>query len=71
MSVVFTKTLCARGHSAGHFGTKMMYLAIFDGVIANSVIHNMHYEKLNLLIKLISKSYIQSHCLIWHIDVYI
>ena len=55
---------------------------IFDGVIANSVIQNMHYEKLNLLSKLISKSYIQLHstiktklrntdCLLWYIGVYI
>ena len=32
---------------------------IFVGVIANSVIQNMPYEKLNLLSKLISKFYIQ------------
>ena len=44
---------CSREYSAGHFGT------IFDGVIANSVIQNMPYEKQNLLIKLISKFYIQ------------
>ena len=31
---------------------------IFDGVISNSVIQNTHYEKLNLLRKLISKFYI-------------
>ena len=34
---------------------------IFDGVIANSVIQNMHYDKLNLVSKLISKFYIQLH----------
>ena len=33
----------------------------FDGVIAKSVLQNMHYEKLNLLSKLISKLYIQLH----------
>ena len=38
-----------------------MSSTIFDGVIANFVIQNMHYEKLNLLSKLISKFYIQSH----------
>ena len=51
---------CSSGYSAGHFGTKIMYSrTIFDGVIANSVIQNMHYEKINLLSKLISKFYIQ------------
>ena len=34
-----------------------MSSTIFDGVIANFVIQNMHYEKLSLLSKLISKFY--------------
>ena len=38
---------------------------IFDGVIANSVIQNMNYEKLNILSKLISKFYIQLHIKVW------
>ena len=41
-----------------------MSSTIFDGVIANSVIQIMHYEKLNLLSKLISKFYIQLHIII-------
>ena len=51
---------CSRGHSAGYFGTKIRCLAkLFYGVIANSVVQNMHHGKLNLLSKLMSKSYIQ------------
>ena len=36
-----------------------MSTTIFGGVIANFVIQNINYEKLNLLSKLISKFYIQ------------
>ena len=32
-----------------------------DGIVANSVVQNMHYEKLNLPSKMISKSYTQLH----------
>ena len=53
---------CSRGHSAGHFGIKIRYLAQFlHEVNANPVIQNMHYNKVNILSKLISKKYIQSH----------
>ena len=45
----------SRGHSAGHFDTKIRCL----GVSANCVIQNMYYEKLNLLSKFISTFYIQ------------
>ena len=38
---------------------------IFDGVIEKFVIQNMHYEKLNLLSKLISKFYIKFHITVW------
>ena len=49
-----------RGHSAGHFDTKnYVSSTIFDRIIANSVIQNMQYKKLNLLSKLISKFYIK------------
>ena len=57
-------SVCSRGHSAGHFGTKIkqgLSSKRFDGVILNSVIQNMHYEKLNLSSKLISPFYIQLH----------
>ena len=51
---------CSRGHSTDHFGTTIMYLAqLLITVITNSVIQNMHYEKLNLLSELISKFYIK------------
>ena len=55
---------CSRGHSVGHFDTKVRCLAQFlTEVIANSLIKNMHPEKPNLLSKLISKFYIQFHIL--------
>ena len=38
-----------------------MSSTIFDGVIANFAIENIHYEKLNLWSKLISKFYIHLH----------
>ena len=39
----------------------LLYSTSFEGVIVNSVIQNMHYEKLHLLSKLISKFYIKFH----------
>ena len=38
-----------------------MFRTIFDGVIANFDIQYMHYEKLSLLSKLISKFHIKLH----------
>ena len=49
----------SRGHSTGYFDAKIkMSRTIFDRVIANFVIQNMHYEKLSLS-KLIPKFYIK------------
>ena len=36
---------CSRGHSTGHFDTKIRCLAQFLKVIANTVIQRMHCEK--------------------------
>ena len=51
---------CSRGHSAGHFDTKKsissQHLTELLRILSCK---NMHYEKLNLVNKLISTFYIQ------------
>ena len=57
---------CSKRHSAGHFGTKIRYLAQFlTGLLQILSFKNMHYENLNLL----SNFIISKFCMQLHIKV--
>ena len=73
---------CSRGHPAGHFGTKIMYLAKFLTELLQILSFKTCIMYYYLLSKLILKFYIQLYstikhnlqntdCLIWYKDVYI